>query len=161
MANSSQPFHLTKEKGIVIGDSKDYRSQLRIICHYGTQREVCSEFEVVTETFSTFWMQNWQIYMNISDIVVHKAELKRDTLGLPKEGAKDILKNLLMEHAKQFNGKFYREAGLPIGEIRERAQYVGGILQNQTLSPYLEDEWLYFGFSLYSDIQELKSKLRK
>jgi len=71
------------------------------------------------------------------------------------------VQRLLLHHAEEFNSKYYKEKGQPIGFFRPEARFVGGILKNATLSPFIKDEWFYFGFSMYQDYVEWKNANKK
>lgn len=149
------PINFDMKRGIIIGDLDDVKSVVTILVSNEnvTDRELAT-FQMNFEMAGNMTMKDLVFYPEVQELTIENTYVRKDHIGLEGDFNK-IFETLAHNYFDAFNTKW--EKGWSITNIDPALGMLTGLLKNTTLTPYVQDNWMYGGFSMQADLPTLES----
>lgn len=151
---TAAPINFNKKRGIIIGDIDDVKSVVTILVSNEniTDREVAT-LQMNFEMTGNMTMKDLVFYPEVQEVNIENTYVRKDHIGLEGDFNK-IFETIAHSYFDAFNAKW--EKGWSITNIDPALGMLTGLLKNTTLTPYVQDNWMYGGFSMQADLPTLE-----
>lgn len=120
-----------------------------------TEPEMALELQMNFQTFLNISVHNFVISAEVNDPVFLNTVVVEDNVGMYYHDYDTLLTSILVETALNFN--IVHSTGTDLKDRFPTLKFVNGLLKNSYLTPYMEDEFIYGGFSWITDFGETTS----
>lgn len=143
---TAAPINFNKTRGIIIGDLDDVKSEVSMLVSNKnfTDREVAT-IQMNFEMSGNMTMKDLVFYPEVQELMIENTYARRDHIGLEGDLNK-IFETIAHSYFDAFNSKW--EKGWSITNIDPALGMLTGLLKDTTLTPYVQDNWMYGGFSM-------------
>lgn len=150
-AGDGRPLKLSKEHGIIVGDKNDLKTTIEMVCTNATvTNQTAAVFSMNLETHLNFSVQSLVAYPQVAEIFVDNTKVVTDNVGFFPGHDFDVLFNSILQNfANDLNIKY--QSGYNLESLNQYLHYLNVFMPNSTVSPFLQDEFLYVGMTMYND----------
>jgi hypothetical protein len=149
------PFKFSTEKGISFGDLDCVKTILKLTAtNDQVKDEVAVQFNMFLQVAGNLTMRNFVIFPTINEVIVEKTNKTLDHVGIKDQPFDDIFTMMLDVEALTYNNKY--KNGWALANLDPQLAMISGLIKNQTLTPYVADEWLYAGISMQADLPTME-----
>jgi len=154
---TAAPVNFNATRGIVIGDLDDVKSVVKILVSNEnvTDRELAT-LQMNFEMAGNMTMKDLVFYPSVQEMNIENTYVKRDHIGLEGDFNK-IFETIAKDYFNAFNTKWVK--GWSITNIDPALGMLTGLLKDTTLTPYVQDNWMYGGFSMQADLPTLEEEV--
>lgn len=119
-----------------------------------TPRELAVEFSMNVEASFKVVFDSFFITLNIPDFVVTNAKVVQDNVGLYERDYDTYITGLIEAIVKNINTEWAEPWDL--AELDPTVGFLRSMFTNLQLSPYITEEFIFFGFSYMLDFSMLQ-----
>jgi len=153
---TNAPINFNSTRGVVIGDLDDVKSVLKLqVSNDTVTDQEIAILETNFEMAGNFSMKDLVFYPEVQEVDVVNCYVKKDHLGLEGDFEK-IFSGIAHDYFDAFNTEWVN--GWSITNIDPALGMLTGLLKNTTLTPYVQDNWMYGGFSMQADLPTMDTQ---
>lgn len=147
---TAAPINFNATRGIVFGDLDNVKCVVQILVSNAdvTDRELAT-LQMNFEVAANMTMKDLVFYPSFQKIDIENTYVKRDHIGIEGDFNK-IFETIAQDYFTAFNTKWVK--GWSITNIDPALGMLTGLLKDTTLTPYIQDNWMYGGFSMQADL---------
>jgi hypothetical protein len=146
------PVKVYKDKGITLGYNNNFGVDLTILAsNANVTDDSAIEFSVMADGVMNMTMAKLIFWPNVDSLKLAKFNIKQSKIVL--DGSVDYLASLQSKGVDTMVANFNKQfvSGWSLAALDPRLAMITGWFFNTTMSPYIQDEYIYAGFSLPSD----------
>jgi hypothetical protein len=154
-ANSGKFLTINKDRGIEIGKGDLTTISLMVHCSNSeVEEEFCVQFDMKVEALVNATMDNFYTYLKIVEAKVWDTRVTHDTIGMFDRNYDEFLSVIVDTAVENQNNEWEKAYDL---EKYDVAFLLGrNMLTDTRVSPFIQDEFIYLGFTYVLDNQPIK-----
>jgi len=117
-----------------------------------TDRELAT-LQMNFEMAGNMTMKDLVFYPEVQELTIENTYVRKDHIGIEGNFNK-IFEEIAHSYFDAFNAKWAK--GWSITNIDPALGMLTGLLKDTTLTPYVQDNWMYGGFSMQADLPTLE-----
>ena len=158
--NNGKSITFDTHKGVVLGDNTPLTLSLDVLCSNAeTNNDVALQFTMNLEGHFNMSIFNFILFPMINQVEILNSALVTDNIGMYAHNYNALFTGVLHNQANDINIK-YAKNGFPLAMVNPVFGLLGGLLKDFTVTPYLSENYLYMGWSMYADLVTDTSDLK-
>ena len=141
----TNPVSMNRKEGVALKSA----AKASLMCIKNGKTE-SSEFTLDLSASMNMTMREFVAYPYINSVKVSNIVKGTDQIGLNEKEFTPLFNAIARDLFLDFNTEY--SAGWPLTNLDPQLGMMGALLKNMTVSPYVTDEWMYAGFSMYADM---------
>lgn len=148
-------INLEKDIGLILGNQKDVSTNIDVICsNANVQNEVAFSLNMLLEARLNLTVLNFVVFPDVKSVTVSSAKVVQDNIGMFAHDYNKMFNEIFKNIAMDLNTQ-YSQAGFNLANLNPYFGLITGILKNFTVTPYLENNFLFVGFEMQADMPTL------
>mmetsp|Transcript_4449 Transcript_4449/g.6582 ORF Transcript_4449/g.6582 Transcript_4449/m.6582 type:complete len:522 (+) Transcript_4449:3-1568(+) len=148
--STTSPLTLDTKTGFTFGANNDLQMIVELLGSNDTVKDTnAAKFKMNFMGHFNFTLYNMVLYPNVRSINVSEVSKVTDIVGLNEKNFDQIFKIMFQTWANNVNIDY--SEGWALSNLNPQLGLITGIIKNSTVTPFVQDEWLWAGFTMEAD----------
>ena len=140
-----------KDHGVIFGSKSNVTTTLELTVSNATvMNETAVVFELNLEAHANLTLFDFIVYPNIKEIFAENTVVVKDNIGMYAHNYNILFTSILKNFANDINIQYAK--GYPLANLNPTIGFLGGLIKQFTVTPYVLGNYLYAGFSMQADL---------
>jgi hypothetical protein len=151
-----KPINFDTKNGVMVGSQSDITSTIKLLVTNSTVKaDLAAAFELNLEAHANVTVADFVVYPNVKQIYAANTKVVTDNVGLMAHNYNVLFTSVLENFANDFNMKYQK--GYPLANIDPTFGMLSGLLKDMVITPYMEENYLFAGFSMNADLPTMET----